>query len=105
MNNQNEASAVFSDLKVLDSKVRLSILNFLNENRREYSFSEISVQLSNIDKGLLQLHLGILYISNMIKNHGFDTEAKYSITPKGADLLQKLKSDETAESIISEVIA
>ncbi len=41
----------------------------------------------------------------MIKNDGIREKAKYSITSKGINLIENLKSDKTAESIISEIIS
>jgi len=103
-NEQNNINSIFSDLTVLNNVPRLEILNYLNTNRREHSFMELSKEFKDIDKHLLMSHLRILYVSQMIKNDGFRDKTKYSITNKGNELIEKLKHDDTAASIISEVI-
>gem|GEM_PF-6921649 len=103
--NQNKINTIFSDLTILNSKIRLGILDYLNQNRKENTFTELCEKFEDVDKSLLMTHLRVLYVSQMIKNDGIREKAKYSITSKGINLIENLKSDKTAESIISEIIS
>ena len=101
---QDKINAMFSDLTVLNNVTRLKVLDYLNNNRIEHSFSELCNKFKDVDKVLLMSHLRVLYVSQLIKNDGFREKAKYFITPKGTEFIEKLKDDETAKSIISEMI-
>jgi len=99
----NEVDSLVADLTVLDSPLRLQILEYLNDKLGEYTLNELS-KIFEINPTVLQSNLRILYVARMIKNDGFRDNAKYSISKKGAELILKLKSDNATQSIISEVV-
>lgn len=90
-------------LSVLDNKVRLRILLELKE-KIKMTFSEIYKNTFNekVSKFELDIHLRLLYVSDLIKNDGFSDNAEFRITQYGSNVVNALEANhDIAKAICS----